>query len=224
MNKAVNRIERKEWAAEQRRDRIVEKAMALFNKSDIDKILMEEIAKASGYTVQNLYSYFRDKEDIFAAVLLNGLITMLSACKKAYDANGTGIEKILAIGEQFFIFSLRNPKYFDLNLRFEKKYYAYHKKPPRGHQGDFIAKCQKMIDEMSDLLIEAIKIGIADGSIKTSLDPKHLMLFLWAQIIGAVQVIIMRQKYFTDIYKLTTDTFLEEFRSFIRGYLSQTKS
>ncbi len=224
MNKAANRLERKEWAAEQRRGRIVEKAIKLFSKNDIDNIPMEEIAKASGYTVQNLYSYFRDKEEIFAAVLLNGLITMLSACKKAYDESGTGIDKVLAIGEQFFIFSLRNPKYFDLNLRFEKKYYVYHKKPPKGQQGDFIAKCQKMIDEMTDLLIESIKIGIADGSIKTSLDPKQLNLILWAQIIGGIQVIIMRQKYFTDIYKITTETFTAELRSFIREYLSQTKS
>jgi len=221
MDKEATRIERKAWAAEQRRERIVEKAIKLFSKSDIDKIPMEEIAKASGYTVQNLYSYFPDKEDIFAAVLLNGLNTMLSAAREASDASGTGLEKILAIGEQFFTFSLNNPKYFDLNLRFEKKYYVYHKKPARAHQGDFIEKCHQLIDEMSDMIIEAIKTGLEDGSIKTNLDPKHLMLLLWAQIIGAIQVILMRQKYFSDIYELTTEAFLSEFKSLIQTYLSK---
>jgi TetR/AcrR family transcriptional regulator len=220
MNDNPSRTERKEWAAEQRRERIVAIAVKLFKKNDIEKIPLEEVAKASGYTVQNLYSYFRDKEDLFAAVLLKGLNSLLSVTVKTFESSGSGIEKVLAVGDQFFVFFLKNTRYFDLYMRFEKKYYAYHKRPTRPYHGDFIVQCQKVIDQMSDMMIEAIDIGVRDGSIKTSLDPKHLMLFLWAQCIGVIQVTMMRQKYFEDIYKLTTKTFISEFKSFVRGYLS----
>lgn len=221
MMDAQSRRERKEWATEQRRERIVEKAAKLLARKDVDQITLEDVANAAGYTVQNLYSYFRDKEDLFAAVLLRDLNSLLSAAGNAFDASGSGIEKVLAVGEQFFIFSLKNTRYFDLNLRYEKKYYVYHKRPAGRHHGDFIVRCQKVIDRMGDLIIESIKIGIEDGSIKTSLDPKHLMLFLWAQSIGVIQVIIMRQKYFKEIYKLTTQAFSAEFKSFLRAYLSR---
>jgi AcrR family transcriptional regulator len=220
MTDTSNRTKRKEWATEQRRERIIKQAVILFKKNEIDKIPLEEVAKASGYTVQNLYSYFRDKEDLFAAVLLKSLNTLLSQSVKAYNSSGTGIEKVLAVGDQFFIFYLKNPKHFELNLRFEKKYYTYYKRPTRQHHGDYIVQCKKVIDQMGEMIIEAIKIGIEDGSIKTSLDPIHLMLFLWAQSIGVFQVIMMRRKYFTDIYNLTTEMFLAEFKSIVRSYLS----
>jgi AcrR family transcriptional regulator len=224
MTEMHGRNERKEWAAEQRRERIVAKAVILFAKKNIDQITLEEVAKASGYTVQNLYSYFRDKEDLFAAVLLKGLNSMISVATNAFNKSDSGIKKLQAAGYTFFKFCLKNPKYFDLWLRFEKNFHIYHKHPSHRRNGNFIVQCQKVIDQTGDILIEAIKIGIKDGSIKTTLDPKHLMLFLWAQTIGVTQVIIMRERYFDVGYKLTTKMFIAEYKSFLQKYLSKKNS
>ncbi len=220
MGDLKGRKERKEWETEQRRERIVANAVKLFGKKDIDQITLEEIAKASGYTVQNLYLYFRDKEDLFAAVLLKGLNNLLSAAAKAVMAADLGIDKVLAYGEQFVNFSLKNTRYFDLYLRFEREFYVYHKRPVRRHHGDYLVQCQKLMDRISDLVIDAIRTGIDDGSIKTDLDPRHLMLFLWAQSLGVVQVTTMRRKYFSKTYDLTIIKFMSEYRSSTISYLS----
>ncbi len=220
MGELRGRKERKEWEAGQRRERIVANAVKLFGKKDIDQITLEEIAKLSGYTVQNLYLYFRDKEDLFAAVLLKGLNNLLSTALKAVMAEELGIDKVLAYGEQFVNFSMKNTRYFDLYLRFEREYYVYHKHPVRRYHGDYLVQCQKLMDRISDLVIDAIRKGLEDGSIVSDLDPRHIMLFLWAQSLGVVQVATMRRKYFSKTYDVTMDTFMSEFRSSVRSYLS----
>jgi hypothetical protein len=74
---------------------------------------------------------------------------------------------------------------------------------------------------MTELLINAINIGIKDGSIKTTLDPQHLQLHLWAQALGVIQVTLMREKYFSIGYnKLTKKKFLATFRSLVERNLT----
>jgi hypothetical protein len=140
---------------------------------------------------------------------------------KAFNSSDRGIDKFVSMGEQFFTFYLKNSKYFDLNIHFERKYYALHKPPTRKHHGDFIVQCQKVIDQLSDITIEAIRIGMEDGSIKLHADPKHLMLLHWGEALGIIQVALMRRKYFKDVYELTMDTFLAHFRSSVVTYLTQ---
>ncbi len=216
-----NRDERREWSRLQRRERIIDRAEKVFFKKGVEQSTLDEVAKSSGYTIQNLYLYFKNKEDLFAAVLLRGLIVLSSAMEKAYRESGTGLEKIEAMGREFFAFFLQRGEYSELNMRFERNYYAYHRKHSRKKHGDYIMLCQREVDRNSDLMIEAVKIGLKDGSITTSLDPKHVMLLLWAQSLGMVQVISMRRKYFADVYGLTTEQFLSSYANSVRTYLSR---
>ncbi len=214
------REERKEWARAQRQERIIDMAAQLLAKRDLEEITLEDVAKSSGYTIQNLYQYFKNRDDLFAAVLLRKLKVVISDTAADAEKAGRGIDRIVMLGEKYVSFCLKNKSYFDLQMHFERTYYAYHKLPARKVRGDFIVQCQAVIDQMSDLTIDAIRHGIKDGSIKTHLKPLHLMLLLWAQMLGVIQVITMRQKYFKDVYELTSEKFRRDFRDSVVAYLS----
>jgi len=214
------REERKEWARAQRQERIISITARLLAKRDIEDITLEEIAKSAGYTIQNLYMYFKNKDDLLAAVLLKKLKVLHSEMEAMVAKAGSGMEQIMVIGEKFVDFYVKNRIYFDLEMRFEKKFYVYHRLPVRKTHGDFIVQCQKVTDQFGDMLVSAIESGIADGSIKTRLKPLHLMLLLWAQSLGVVQVITMRQKYFKDIYDFSAEKFRNIFRDSVLAYLA----
>jgi TetR/AcrR family transcriptional regulator len=212
--------ERKEWARTQRQERIIDLAAQLLAKRDIGEITLEEVAASSGYTIQNLYRYFNNKDDLFAAVLLKKLKVMYANVEDAVNGAGSGMDRVITLGDSYVNFCLGNRPYFDLQMHFERKFYAYHRLTVKKTRGDFIIRCQGVIDQLSDLAINAIKSGIRDGSIKTHMKPLHLMLLLWAQMLGVIQVITMRQKYFKDIYELTSGKFRRDFRDSIISYLS----
>jgi len=219
--KDSNRDERREWSRLQRRERIIDRAEKIFFKKGVERSTLDEVARSSGYTIQTLYLYFKNKEDLFAAVLLRGLTVLSSAMEKAFRESVTGLEKIEAMGREFFAFFLQRGEYSELNMHFERNYYAYHKKQSRKRHGEYLMQCQREVDRNSDLMIEAVKIGIQDGSIKTKLDPRHVMLLLWAQSLGMVQVISMRRKYFVNVYGLSTEQFLSNYANSVRTYLSR---
>lgn len=211
----LDRNERKQWERLQRRERIIDIAEKIFFKRGAERTTMETVAKTSAYTKQTLYLYFKNKEDLFSSVVLRGLNIMYASLRKAYEIAGTGLDKIRAIAQSYYLFYQENRNYFELILRFEINIYAYHKALTVNEHGFYVVECQKVNDAITDTLIEAVKSGIEDGSIKTSLDPKHLMLLIWAQTLGVMQVITMRHKYFDEFYELTPEQFFSYFMSSI---------
>jgi len=61
------------------------------------------------------------------------------------------------------------------------------------------------------LIIKAIECSINDGSIKTTLTPKQLMLILWGQVFGITQIIMIRKDYFKQAYGISHEELFETF-------------
>ena len=55
-----------------RQDRILSGALSVFKESGLDGATMDEIANASGFGKATLYYYFKSKEDVFSAILVEG--------------------------------------------------------------------------------------------------------------------------------------------------------
>ena len=69
----MSTADRKTWEKMQRENRIIDMAEPVFFENGYDGTTIIEIAKASGYNKRSLYLYFKDKEEIFLAVVLRGL-------------------------------------------------------------------------------------------------------------------------------------------------------
>jgi AcrR family transcriptional regulator len=81
---------------DQIRKEVISVARSLFIKYGLNKTTMEDIAKAMGRGKSTLYYYYKNKEDIFDAVVTNEIEEVFNKVRNIVDQYNTGEEKALA--------------------------------------------------------------------------------------------------------------------------------
>ncbi len=164
-------LKRKEKEKEQRRKLILDAAQTLFFSKPYDEITIEEIAEKSQLAKGTLYLYFKSKEALYSAVALRGAHIMNAMFKDAADKRQSGLEKSFAIGEAYYEFYKRHPHYFRMLMEAENLLVA---------TSDDVnaAELMKASRESLKILLDAVVLGIKDGSIKPDLDPIQTSIFL----------------------------------------------
>jgi len=202
--------DRKAWEKQQRENRIVDMAEPVFFKNGYDATTIIEIAKASGYNKRSIYIYFKDKEEIFLAVVLRGLTRlhgMLDGVSLSSD--------IRDLGQAFFDFSISCPDYLKLIMVYEASTCVYQgeKSPvsPADIRAGYREKCQAKTDAIAWLMTRCLERAIAENRITTSLTPEQLMLILWGQVFGVMQIILMRRKGFEKTYGMSYKALFDAF-------------
>jgi hypothetical protein len=153
-------------------------------------------------------------------VVLRGLKILNGMLQQAYAGAASGQSNIGALGRAFFDFSLANPEYADLIMLFEAKTCVYytgtaedkatpHRSSPESE--DLQAACQAVTDANADIVTRAIADGIDSGVIRSDMTPQQLMLVVWGQILGILQILQMRKKYFHDAYGISHETLFNRF-------------
>jgi AcrR family transcriptional regulator len=206
-------VTRKEWEREKRRDRIVDISEELIIKRGLDSVTFEDIAAATGYTKRTMYHYFRDKEELSLAVVYKALLILHSRLQYAVENPGDSLLRSLAWA--YFQFFLENPVYFDLTMRYEARTCVYYRGETMEQLDGFKALCQQATEATAAMLTEAIVIPIEKGTIRTTLNPKQMMLAMWGQISGIIQIILMRQEHFSETFGIEYEAFFEEFLTMI---------
>ncbi|MEA2102785.1 MAG: TetR/AcrR family transcriptional regulator [Thermodesulfobacteriota bacterium] len=199
--------ERKIWERQQRKERIIDCAEEIFFSKGFGPSTMDEIAHAAGYKKRTLYLYFTDKDEILLAVVLRGL----NLLNKGLEAASSSLH---AMAGAYFGFFMENPGYFDLILLYESKTCIYYGTPGSSEDGSFRGQCQRATDRTAEIVSTSIEKGLAEGSIISTLKPRQLMLVLWGQISGIMQVILMRKDHFEDAFGIS---YKELFDIFLRG-------
>jgi len=212
--------DRKAWEKKQRENRILDKAQDIFFKNGYEFATIVEIAKAAGYNKRSIYLYFKDKEDIFLAVVLRGLIRLHQVLDKA-----SRDQRIHDLGRAFFDFSLDHPDYLKLIMVYEANTCVYDPGSLKNAApGSHKYLCQQETDAIADLITRLIATGIEQKRIKTSLKPAQLMLLLWGQVFGVMQIILMRQVRFQETYGISYEDLFTSFMEMTALALSGVRS
>lgn len=212
--------DRRAWEKLQRKNRIVDMAEPLFFKKGYDTATIVEIATASGYNKRSIYTYFKDKEEIFLAVVLRGLTRlheMLDGVSHSSD--------IRDLGRAFFEFSMSQPDYLKLIMVYEAGICVYRNEKSWGQpgsdaRGGYRGRCQATTDAIALLMTRFLDRAIAENRIKTPLAPEPLMLILWGQVFGVMQIILMRREGFEETYGLSYEALFEAFMDMTTASLS----
>ncbi len=227
--------ERRDWEREQRRNRIIELAEGIFAEKGYDAATVDEIVAAAGYTKRSFYNYFIDKEEILLAIVLRGLTALNQRLAEALmgmkpkaglgppaagDATLGPLQGSLVrkLAETYFRFFIENPTCFSLIMRYESRLCIYYgDKSRRGATRD---ACQEASDTTASLVTEAIRACQEDGSIRNDLAPRQLMLIVWGQISGFLQIIFMRREHFEDAFGISYQDLFEAFCGMLEKSLS----
>jgi TetR/AcrR family transcriptional regulator len=195
----VTRADRKKREREIRRKDIIDAAERLFFANDYENVTMNDIAKEAEMARGTLYQYFKNKDDIYAAIAMRAAKMIGETFHELVSKDQTGIEKMRSICEFYYDFYKKYPGYY-------KAYY---------HAGMFDLKGSPTLDELRKIrknsfqeAVNAVKAGMEDGSIRESLDPVVTTLYMLATANNINNITPVTQMYMNE-YELTHDTLFE---------------
>lgn len=154
------------------RDRLCEAAERLFAEKGPEAVTMRQLASELGVSPMTPYRYFRDKDDILAAVRTNGFNRFAEALERAREAAGSPRAKGAAVGEAYLDFAFENPHtyklMFDLN------------QPNEADYPDLVEAGRRARETMTGYVTDQVASGVMKG------DPEEIGLMFWAATHGAV--------------------------------------
>lgn len=154
------------------RDRLCEAAERLFAEHGPDAVTMRQLAAALGVSPMTPYRYFKDKDDILAAVRTNAFNRFAQALETARDAATGARAKGAAVGAAYVTFALGHPHsyklMFDLNQPNVDKY------------PDLVAAGRRAHATMTGYVDDALAEGVLGG------DREQIGMMFWAATHGAV--------------------------------------
>ncbi|MEW5686258.1 MAG: TetR/AcrR family transcriptional regulator [Pseudomonadota bacterium] len=108
------------------RERLCAAAEKLFAEKGPDAVTMRQLASALGVSPMTPYRYFKDKDDILAAVRTNGFNQFAEALEKARAGAASARAKAAAVGDAYVRFAFEHPHtyklMFDMNQPMDESY------------------------------------------------------------------------------------------------------
>ena len=203
--------DRKDWERAQRRARIVDVAEALFLQVGYTETTLPAIAAAAGYNKRNLYFYFKDKEALFLAVVERALTRLKDRLAQAPAPQADAPANLARLARAFFDYAMTQPQELALVMRYETAHYVYDPAGLPMESDPTRLACQRLSDDTSAIVRAILSQGQQAGSVRRDLAPRPLMLLLWGQILGVVQVLRMREKGFRQTFGLSREALFARF-------------
>lgn len=180
--------ERRAREKEQRRNFIIDAAEQVFFTKGISVATMDDVAEKAELSKGTLYLYFTNKEELYLAIHLRGLKILGELFENAFNTAVMGLEKISAIGTAYYQFSIQYADYFNALV-----YYESHD-IKLDEANSIAAECHAQGQKTLSYVIEAIKFGIQDGTIRSDIDPIKTAIILWGQNSGLIQLLSLHGK------------------------------
>ena len=97
-----------------KRKRILNAGLKLFARKGFEATALEEVARSARLAKGTLYLYFKDKEDLYAQVVLDVLDRLEASVLERYERSSGVVEKLRAVAESQILFFSRNRDFFRL--------------------------------------------------------------------------------------------------------------
>ncbi len=191
------------------RERILEVAESLFVRDGIDRVSLSDIARAARITRATLYEYFPNKQEVAWAIFQQMSEGMPSDW--LFKPDGSGLERV----EHFMLAMASFLETHPQRLRFIVEFntlYAREGDPDRVRQA---------WAERGDLLVQCIRQGIEDGSIRPDFDPQLLSAAIFNLLNGMnSRFALLGDLIGVEYGQPVMDMYREICRAFLRGIQS----
>jgi AcrR family transcriptional regulator len=206
--------ERREEEKERRRGEFLDAAESLYAKHGWEAVTMDQVARTARLSRALVYVYFRDKDELLFAIGERAMKMLYQRFAAALETPSSGRDKVDAIGRAYMAYALEFRHFFDFCSRFQ----SYEESSAASPSEE---ACHKAGDAVMELVVQAIQIGVADGSISEALarDPRMLGYSLWAFTHGIVQITIAKANELAR-HGLAASTFSSHAFELVRTMLS----
>lgn len=171
------------------RRNILDAADKLFCKNGVEKTTMEQLASEAGYSKPTLYGYFKDKDEVYFALVLEFMEKIVFKVDKAIDENTAFSDTFTKICQDVFRLATRYSLYFEgligtinVNIKADDTPQIY---KDIYHLGE----------ALNEKLIALLQQGKDEGIINIALDNSAILLFVWSSVAGIIRMINHKKDY-----------------------------
>lgn len=208
--------ERKEKEKEIRKNDIINAAERIFFTNGYINATMDDVAKEAEYSKRTIYVYFNSKEQIYFEIMIRGYRLMMDMLKVNLqkEKDYTAIEEIKQMASTLYQFSNDYPNYFGAIMEYENSALDFQKGIP-DHSRE---ECYALGEQSLGYLMDALKKGIKDGSVRSDLNVENTALALWACIIGVFNTAKKKKSYIENYHGIKPEDLVSEaFNMMIRS-------
>jgi AcrR family transcriptional regulator len=157
------------------RDRLIDAATRIFAEKGLSGFTMRELAGAIGVSAMTPYRYFKDKEDILAAVRARAFDNFADALEKGFAAGGAdAIARANGAGEAYVRFAFENPQAYHLMFEISQS--------EDGTHPDLERAADRARATLTQHIHPLVERGLLHG------DPVLLGHVMWAALHGVVSL------------------------------------
>jgi len=169
--------ERRQRERIKRNNQIVDAAEKVIFEKGINKATMDDIAKEAELGKGTLYGYYKSKAEILLAINERASRKLAELFANARGNYQKGKDMVRAIGEAYIQFAYEFPGYYQFISLFEAGNVDIDAEEVANN--NYRVNCE---------LVEAIKSGMDDGSIRRDVNPEAVAKCLWAMSTGVIQL------------------------------------
>jgi len=173
---------------------ILQAALQLYQKQGLKKVTMDDVAKAIGKTRSALYYYYKNRDDIFEAVMAKLIAEVIGEIGRAIDQADTTEQKIRT-------FCLTKVKTSESRQSFFKAIEAGMDVDEISRHANLMSDIHKrMMQEEKTLLKSFLATGIKSGEIR-SLKPKEqdMLIFILQSGIRGIRRELLHEGSFSRL-------------------------
>ena len=171
------------------RRNILDAADKLFCKNGVEKTTMEQLAAEAGYSKPTLYGYFKDKDEVYFALVLEFMEKIVVKVDKAIDEQTAFSDTFTKICQDVFRLATRYPLYFEgligtinVNIKADDTPQIY-------------KDIYRLGEVLNEKLLNILGQGIDEGIINVTLDKSAILLFVWSSVAGIIRMINHKKDY-----------------------------
>jgi AcrR family transcriptional regulator len=196
-------------------ERILEAAEGLFIREGIDNVSMGAIADAARLARKTLYQYFSNKQEIAFAIMQNIVNERTSNFAPPHIPEGSGYQCVKAFMLHMINLLDVHPEHFRFISEFNTLY---------AREGD-PARVRQIFARRGDPLVQMIRQGIADGSIRPDVDAELFSAAMLNLVSGMNSRFALLGKQVSEEYGYPVmELYREISRNFLRGLQASSAS
>jgi AcrR family transcriptional regulator len=149
---------------QEKRAAILEAALCEFAGKRFDAVKLDDIAARAGVGKGTLYLYFKNKEDLFFELTVDGMDEILERINEIRAMKASYEERFFLLGSELFCFFQRRVGVVRLM-----------------HQSgsdEMLLKCYERRDVMKNAIQQFLETGVVEGALRDDLDVRDLHLVL----------------------------------------------
>jgi AcrR family transcriptional regulator len=133
----------------ERRERIINAAARLFGERHFHQVLLDDIAARAGVSKGTLYLYFKDKDDLYLALILHGKQRLFEQVQQTIRGLQSPEEKLLGLVSKMLEFCAEAPYFRELIQRAETSQSAVQTTALHQSRAQFLNLLIEIIDELN---------------------------------------------------------------------------